>query len=59
MVFIIFYAGAPYVVRPAKPKSYLDFEKEKAAVAAAARRHYRNLTWLGRARRAIWRPCTL
>ena len=26
------------MVRPARPKSYLDFEKEKAAVAAAARR---------------------
>ena len=42
-------SGAPYVVRPARPRSYLDFEKSKAA---AARRHYRGLSWLGRACRA-------
>ena len=41
-------AGAPYVVRPARPRSYLDFEKQKAA----AHRHYRGLTWFGRARHA-------
>ena len=44
--------AAPYPVRPARRRPYLDFEKEKAAAAAAARRHYRGLTWLGRARRA-------
>ena len=44
---------APYPVRPARPRPYLDFEKEKAA---AARRHYRGLTWLGRARRAGGAP---
>ena len=37
-------AGAPYVVRPARPRSYLDFEKEKAVAAVAVRRHYRGLT---------------
>ena len=41
-------SGAPYVVRPTRPRSYLDFEKKKAA----ARRHFRGLTRLGRARRA-------
>ena len=46
------FSGAAYPVRPARPRPYLDFEKEKAAAAAAARRHYRGLTWLGRARRA-------
>ena len=45
-------SGAPYVVRPTRPRSYLDFEKKKAA----ARRHYRGLTWLGRARRAGGAP---
>ena len=45
-------SGAPYVVRPTRPRSYLDFEKQKAA----ARRHYRGLTWLGRARRASGAP---
>ena len=49
------YAGAPYVLRPARPRSYLDFEKKKAVAAAAARRHYRGLIYLGRALRA-WRP---
>ena len=39
------YAAAPY---PVRPRPYLNFEKEKAA--AAARRNYRGLTWLGRAR---------
>ena len=34
----------------------LDFEKYKAAAAAAARRPYRGLTWLGRARRAGGAP---
>ena len=33
----------------------VNFEKSKAA-AAAARRHYRGLTWLGRARRAGGAP---
>ena len=42
------------MVGPARPRSYLDFEKEKAA--AAARRHYRGLTWLGRARRTGGAP---
>ena len=36
------------MVRPARPRSYLDFEKLKAA----ARRQNRGLTWLGRTRRA-------
>ena len=49
-------SAAPYPVRPARPWPYLDFEKEKAAAAAAARRHYRGLTWLGRARRAGGAP---
>ena len=49
-------AAAPYPVRPARPRPYLDFEKEKVAAAAAARRHYRDLTWLGRARRAGGAP---
>ena len=41
-------AAAPYPVRPARPRPYLDFEKEKAAAAAAvARRHYRVLPGLG------------
>ena len=40
-------SAAPYPVRPARPWPYLDFEKEKAAAAAAARRHYRGLKWLG------------
>ena len=48
------YKAAPYPVRPARQWPYLDFEKEKAA--AAARRHYRVLTWLGRARRAGGAP---
>ena len=47
---------APYPVRPARPRPYLDFEKEKVAAAAAARRHYRGLTWLGRAHRAGGAP---
>jgi hypothetical protein len=47
----------PYVVRPARPRSYLDFEKQKAAVAA--RRHYGDLTWFGRARRAGGAPVHL
>ena len=47
------HAGAPYPVRLARPWPYLDFEKEKAA---AARRHYRGLTWLGRARCAGGAP---
>ena len=46
--------GAPYVVRPARPRSYLDFEKYKATVAA--RRHYRGLTRLERPRRAGGAP---
>ena len=50
-------AGAPYVEMPARPWPYLDFEKYKAA-AAAARRHYRGLTWLGRARRADGAPAS-
>ena len=52
------YPAAPYLVRPARPRPYLDFDKEKAAAAAAAavRRHYRGLTWLGRARRAGGAP---
>ena len=45
-------SGAPYVVRPTRPRSYLDFEKKKAA----ARRHYRGLTWLGLACRAGGAP---
>ena len=45
-------SGAPYVVRPTRPRSYLDFEKQKVA----ARRHYRGLTWLGRACRAGGAP---
>ena len=49
-------AGAPYPVRPARQWPYLDFEKQKAAAAAAARRHYRGLTWLRRARRAGGAP---
>ena len=49
-------SGAPYGVRPARPMSYLDFEKQKAAAAVAARRHYRGLTWLGRMRRAGGAP---
>ena len=48
--------AAPYPVRPTRPRPYLDFEKEKAA--AAVRRHYRGLTWLGRARRAGGAPDT-
>ena len=48
--------GAPYPVRPARPWPYLDFEKQKAAAAAAARRHYRGLIWLGRTRRAGGAP---
>ena len=48
--------GAPYGVRLARPRSYLDFEKQKAAAATAAGRHYRGLTWLGRARRAGGAP---
>ena len=44
---LLAYAGAPYVVRLARPRSYLDFEKKKTAAAEAARRHYRDLTWLG------------
>ena len=44
------------MVRPARPRSYLDFEKKKAGVAAAARRHYRGLIWLGSARRAGGAP---
>ena len=48
--------AAPYPVRLARPWPYLDFEKEKAAAAAAVRRHYRGLTWLGRARRAGGAP---
>ena len=48
--------GAPYVVRPARPRSYLDFEKIEAAAAAAERRHYKGLIWLGRARRAGGAP---
>ena len=43
----ILHAAAPYPVRPARPRPYLDFEKEKVAAAAVARRHYRGLTWLG------------
>ena len=53
------YSAAPYPVRPAspaRPRPYLDFEKEEAAVAAAASRHYRGLTWLGRAHRAGGAP---
>ena len=34
----------------------LDFEKKKAAVAVAARHHYRGLTWLGTVRRAGGAP---
>ena len=34
-------SAAPYPVRPARPRPYLDFEKQKAAAAAAARRHQR------------------
>ena len=51
-------SAAPYPVRPARLQPYIDFEKEKAAAAAAAagRRHYRGLTWLGRARRAGGAP---
>ena len=46
--------AAPYPVRPARPRPYLDFEKEKAAAAAAmVRRHYRGLTWLGHPRCAV------
>ena len=44
------------MVRPARPRSYLDFEKYKTAAAAAAHRHYRGLAWLGRARRAGGAP---
>jgi hypothetical protein len=51
-----FLSVAPYVVRPAKPRSYLNFEKKKAAGAAAARHHYRALTWLGGVRRAGGAP---
>ena len=43
------------MVRPARSRSYLDFEKLKAT-AAAARRYLRGLTWLGRARRAGGTP---
>ena len=42
---IAMYAGAPYVVRPARQKA-----------AEAALRHYRSLTWHGRARRAVGAP---
>ena len=42
-------SGAPYGVTPARPRSYLDFEKQNAAAAAAACCHYRGLIWLGRA----------
>ena len=49
-------AGAPYGVRPTRPRSYLDFEKQNAAAATAARRHYRGLIWLGRASRAGGAP---
>ena len=49
MIQHYYFTGAPYPVRPARPRPYLDFEKEKAVAAA---RHYRGLTWLGRARRA-------
>ena len=45
--------GAPYGVTPARPRSYLNFEKKKAA---AALRHYRGLIWLGSARRAGGAP---
>ena len=51
-MFTLQYTGAPYGVRPVRPRSYLDFEKLKAAAAAAARHHYRGLNWLGRACRA-------
>ena len=51
--------AAPYLVRPTRPWPYLDFEKEKAAAAAVAHRHYRGLTWLGRARRAGGAPVIL
>ena len=44
-------SAAPYPVRPARPRPYLDFEKYKAAAAAAARCNYRGLAWLGRTRR--------
>ena len=54
----LWYSAAPYLVRPARPWPYLNFEKEKAAAAAAARRHYRGLTWLGRVRRAGGAPGT-
>ena len=49
-------AGAAYVVKPARPRSYLDFEKQNAAAAVAACRHYRGLTWPGRAHRAGGAP---
>ena len=48
--------AAPYPLRPARSRPYLDFEKEKAAAAEVARRHYRGLIWLGRARRAGGAP---
>ena len=48
--------GAPYGVRPVRPRSYLDFEKLKVAAAAAARHHYRGLIWLGLACRAGGAP---
>jgi hypothetical protein len=42
-IFLLYHAGAPYGVRPARPRSYLDFEKLIAAAAAAARRRVRGL----------------
>ena len=51
---VYYYSAAPYPVRPARPRPYLDFEKQKKA--AAARHHYRGLTWLGRARPAGGAP---
>ena len=33
-LFYGYLAGAPYPVRPARPRPYLDFEKEKAAAAS-------------------------